>query len=246
MVTCLSPPKKSTLIPFTSILFERCNDFGLMVIFHGCTLPRGWERMYPNFASSEAVLASENLHFGQTSCDNEAANASIHTFIRNTVGSMDFGGSALNKFYNSENTPNKGSKRMTSDVFALATAVLFQSGVQHFALAPNNLTDAPVWAIDFMKEVPVTWDEVRFLEGYPGKYAVLARRKGAKWYIAGVNAQKETLTIKIKLPMIDSGAALTSYFDDEKLNGKVKTTKLKKNQEIEIKIPSNGGIVLLN
>lgn len=237
--------KQVTMKLYEDILKD-ANDFGLMVIFHGCTLPRGWERMYPNFASSEAVLASENLHFGQASCDNEAANASIHTFIRNTVGSMDFGGSALNKFYNSENTPNKGSKRMTSDVFALATAVLFQSGVQHFALAPNNLTDAPVWAIDFMKEVPVTWDEVRFLEGYPGKYAVLARRKGAKWYIAGVNAQKETLTIKIKLPMIDSGAALTSYFDDEKLNGKVKTTKLKKNQEIEIKIPSNGGIVLLN
>jgi hypothetical protein len=237
--------KQVTMKLYEDILKD-ANDFGLMVIFHGCTLPRGWERMYPNFASSEAVLASENLHFGQASCNNEAANASIHTFIRNTVGSMDFGGSALNKFYNSENTPNKGSKRMTSDVFALATAVLFQSGVQHFALAPNNLVDAPVWAVDFMKEVPTTWDEVRFLEGYPGKYAVLARRKGAKWYIAGVNAQKETLNIKIKLPMIGSAGVLTSYFDDEKLNGKVKTTKLKKNQEIEIKIPSNGGIVLLN
>jgi len=237
--------KQVTMKLYEDILKD-ANDFGLLVIFHGCTLPRGWERMYPNFASSEAVLASENLHFGQESCNKEAANASIHTFIRNTVGSMDFGGSALNKFYNSENIPNKGSKRITSDVFALATAVLFQSGVQHFALAPNNLTDAPDWAINFMKEVPTTWDEVRFLEGYPGKYVVLARRKGTKWYIAGVNAQKETLNIKLKLPMIVSGTSLTSYFDDQTLSGKVKTIKLKNNHEIEVKIPCNGGVVVLN
>lgn len=237
--------KQVTMKLYEDILTD-ANDFGIMVIFHGCTLPRGWERMYPNFAASEAVLASENLHFGQGSCDNEAMNASIHPFIRNTVGSMDFGGSALNKFYNSENIPNKGSKRITSDVFALATAVLFQSGVQHFALAPNNLTDAPDWAINFMKEVPTTWDEVRFLEGYPGKYVVLARRKGTEWYIAGVNAQKETLKLKIQLPMFVSGSSLSYYHDDEKLDGKLETIKLKKNQEAEIIIPANGGVLLLN
>lgn len=237
--------KKVTMKLYEDILTD-ANDFGLMVIFHGCTLPRGWERMYPNYAASEAVLASENLHFGQASCDNEARNATIHTFIRNTVGSMDFGGSALNKFYNSDNIPNKGSKRITSDVFALATAVLFQSGVQHFALAPNNLTDAPDWAINFMKEVPTTWDEVRFLEGYPGKYVVFARRKGNKWYIAGVNAQKETVKLKLKLPMIASGTVLKYYSDDENLNGKVETIKLKNNKEVEIKIPNNGGVLLVN
>ena len=237
--------KQVTMKLYEDILTD-ANDFGIKVIFHGCTLPRGWERMYPNYAASEAVLASENLHFGQGSCDNEATNASIHTFIRNTVGSMDFGGSALNKFYNSDNIPNKGSKRRTSDVFALATAVLFQSGVQHFALAPNNLTDAPAWAIAFMKEVPTAWDEVRFLEGYPGKYAVFARRKGTKWYVAGINAQKETLKIKLKLPMLTSGTALKYYSDDEELNGKVKTLTLKNNKEVEIKIPCNGGILLLN
>ncbi|QSB26338.1 glycoside hydrolase family 97 protein [Flavobacterium sp. CLA17] len=237
--------KQVTMKLYEDILTD-ANDFGIMVIFHGCTLPRGWERMYPNYAASEAVLASENLHFGQASCDNEAKSAATHTFIRNTVGSMDFGGSALNEFYNSDNIPNKGSKRITSDVFALATAVLFQSGVQHFALAPNNLTDAPVWAINFMKEVPTTWDEVRFLEGYPGKYVILARRKGTKWWIAGINAQKETLKIKLKLPMIVSGTALQYYSDDAQLNGKKEILKVKKNQEAEIKIPCNGGILLSN
>ena len=150
--------KQMTMQLYEDILSD-ANEYGLLVIFHGCTLPRGWERMYPNFASSEAVLASENLHFSQGSCDNEAFNATLHPFIRNTVGSMDFGGSALNKYYNADNAP-RGSRRVTSDVYALATAVLFQSPVQHFALAPNNLTDSPSWAIDFMKEVPTTWDEV--------------------------------------------------------------------------------------
>ena len=237
--------KQVTMKLYEDILAD-ANDFGIMVIFHGCTLPRGWERMYPNYAASEAVLASENLHFGQGSCDNEAANASIHTFIRNVVGSMDFGGSALNKFYNSDNTLNKGSKRITSDVFALATAVLFQSGVQHFALAPNNLTDAPEWAINFMKEVPTTWDEVRFLDGYPGKYVVLARRKGTKWYIAGINAQKETLKVKIKLSMIVAGTELKMYSDDTQLNGKVNTLKMNKSQLLELVIPCNGGILMVN
>lgn len=168
--------KQMTMQLYEDILSD-ANEYGLLVIFHGCTLPRGWERMYPNFASSEAVLASENLHFSQGSCDHEAFNATLHPFIRNTVGSMDFGGSALNKYYNADNAP-RGSRRVTSDVYALATAVLFQSPVQHFALAPNNLTDAPSWAIDFMKEVPTTWDEVRFIDGYPGKYVILARRHG--------------------------------------------------------------------
>lgn len=237
--------KQVTMKLYEDILTD-ANDFGIMVIFHGCTLPRGWERMYPNYAASEAVLASENLHFGQGSCDNEARNASIHTFIRNVVGSMDFGGSALNKFYNADNTPNKGSKRMTSDVFALATAVLFQSGVQHFALAPNNLTDAPDWAIGFMKEVPTTWDEVRFLDGYPGKYVILARRKGVKWYIAGVNAQKETLKINLKLPMITVGAELKQYSDDMNLKGKGSTVKMSKSQLVQLTIPCNGGVLMVN
>ncbi len=237
--------KQETMKLYEDILYD-ANDYGIMVIFHGTTLPRGWERMYPNYASSEAVLASENLYFGQRSCDLEAFSATLHTFIRNTVGSMDFGGSALNKFYNAKNTPNKGSKRMTSDVYALATAVLFQSGVQHFALAPNNLTDAPQWAIDFMKEVPTIWDEVRFIDGYPGKYAILARRHGAKWYVAGINAQKETLKLKVKLPMIAAGSALKQYLDDAQLNGKVISTKLKKSQEIELIIPTNGATLIVN
>ena len=234
--------KQVTMQLYEDILAD-ANDYGLLCIFHGCTLPRGWERMYPNYASSEAVLASVNLHFSQGSCDNEAYNATIHPFVRNTVGSMDFGGSALNKYYNGKNEP-RGSKRRTSDVFALATAVMFQSPVQHFALAPNNLTDAPAWAIDFMKEVPTLWDEVRYIDGYPGKYIIMARRTGDKWYVVGVNAQKEPLKLKIKLPMLAAGETIQYYSDDKDLNGSVKPLKMNKKQEVTMTIPCNGGIVL--
>ena len=234
--------KQMTMQLYEDILSD-ANEYGLLVIFHGCTLPRGWERMYPNFASGEAVLASENLHFSQGSCDNEAFNATLHPFIRNTVGSMDFGGSALNKYYNADNAP-RGSRRVTSDVYALATAVLFQSPVQHFALAPNNLTDAPSWAIDFMKEVPTTWDEVRFIDGYPGKYVILARRHGDKWYIAGVNAQKETLKLKVNLPMFSNGEKVRLFSDDKVLQGGVKQIGIGKKQELQLSIPCNGGVLI--
>lgn len=234
--------KQMTMQLYEDILSD-ANEYGLLVIFHGCTLPRGWERMYPNFASSEAVLASENLHFSQGSCDNEVFNATLHPFIRNTVGSMDFGGSALNKYYNADNAP-RGSRRVTSDVYALATAVLFQSPVQHFALAPNNLTDAPSWAIDFMKEVPTTWDEVRFIDGYPGKYVILARRHGDKWYIAGVNAQKETLKLKVNLPMFSNGEKVRLFSDDKALQGGVKQIEIGKKQELQLAIPCNGGVLI--
>lgn len=234
--------KQMTMQLYEDILSD-ANEYGLLVIFHGCTLPRGWERMYPNFASSEAVLASENLHFSQGSCDNEAFNATLHPFIRNTVGSMDFGGSALNKYYNADNAP-RGSRRVTSDVYALATAVLFQSPVQHFALAPNNLTDAPAWAIDFMKEVPTAWDEVRFIDGYPGKYVILARRHGDKWYIAGVNAQKETLKLKVNLPMFSNGEKVKLFSDDKALQGSVKQIEIGKKQELQLAIPCNGGVLI--
>ena len=233
---------KQPMVQLYEDILSDANDFGILVIFHGCTLPRGWERMYPNYVASEAVLASENLHFGQGACDAEARNAATHAFIRNVVGSMDFGGSTLNKFYSADN--KRGTHRVTSDVYALATAVLFQSPVQHFALAPNNLTDAPAWAIDFMKAVPTTWDEVRFIDGYPGKYAILARRNGSKWFIVGINADDQPLKKTLQLPMFEKGTSLQMYSDDAQLNGSVKTLKAKK--QIAITIPKNGGLVIVN
>jgi hypothetical protein len=234
---------KQQMMQLYEDILTDANDFGIQCIFHGCTLPRGWERMYPNYVASEAVLASENLHFGQGACDAEAQNAATHAFIRNTVGSMDFGGSALNKRYSADN--QHGTVRKTSDVYALATAVLFQASVQHFALAPNNLTDAPAWAIDFMKQVPTTWDEVRFIDGYPGKYVIMARRCGDKWYIVGINAGEQPLKKTLTLSMFDVKSPLTVYSDDATLNGSVKTVKQNKKQQLSVEIPQNGGLVII-
>ena len=235
---------KQQMMQLYEDILTDANDYGIQCIFHGCTLPRGWERMYPNYVASEAVLASENLHFGQGACDAEAFNGCIHPFIRNTVGSMDFGGSTLNKFYNADN--QHGTVRRTSDVYALATAVLFQSSVQHFAMAPNNLTDAPVWAVDFMKAVPTTWDEVKFIDGYPGKYVILARRSGDKWFVVGINADKQPLKKTVTLPMFEKNSQLTVYSDDAQLQGSVKQVKQNKKQQLTMVIPTNGGIVINN
>ena len=233
--------KQEMMKLYEDILID-ANDYGIEVIFHGCTLPRGWERMYPNYVASEAVLASENLHFSQGMCDAEAKNACIHPFVRNAVGSMDFGGSTLNKYYNGDN--KSGTHRVTSDVFALATAVLFQSSVQHFALAPNNMTDAPAWAIDFMKQVPTTWDDTRFIDGYPGKYVIMARRHGDKWYVVGINAEKQTLKKRITLDMLRAGSIVNVYSDAAKLVGSKKQVKLSKKQVLDVVIPCNGGVVI--
>lgn len=236
--------KQCTMQLYEDILRD-AKEYGLMVIFHGCTLPRGWERMYPNFVACEAVRASENLHFNQSDCDREAMDATFLPFIRNAVGSMDFGGSTLNWYYNPKNSNEMwGGHRITSDVYALATAILFQSPVQHFAMAPNNLTDAPAWAVDFMKQVPTTWDEVRYIDGYPGRYVILARRKGDKWYIAGINAEQKPLKVKLALPMFEAGSTLCVYSDDAQLQGGVKSVKLNKKQVIEVTIPQNGGLVI--
>ena len=151
---------------------------------------------------------------------------------------MDFGGSALNKYYNADN--KTGSRRITTDVYALATAVLFQSPVQHFALAPNNLSDAPAWAIDFMKNVPTTWDETRFVDGYPGQYVVMARRCGDKWYVAGINATGKTMEKTLTLPMLKAGEKVSLY-----MNGRLTEAKVSKKHTVKVSIPDNGGVVIV-
>lgn len=232
--------KQETMRLYEDILSD-ADDHGLMVIFHGCTLPRGWERMYPNYVGSEAVLASENMVFNQHFCDEEAFNTCLHPFIRNTVGAMEFGGCFLNKRLNRNN--DGGTTRRTTDVFQLATTVLFQNPVQNFALAPNNLKDVPAVCMDFMKQVPTTWDETRFVDGYPGKYVVLARRQGDTWYLAAVNAGKEPLKLKLDLDMF-AGKTVALYKDDKKGEPELTSLKVKENGKVQLEIRSQGGAVL--
>ena len=226
--------KQETMRLYEAILSD-ANDYGIQVIFHGCTLPRGWERMYPNYCSSEAVLASENLVFGQPFCDLEARHACLHPFVRNAVGSMEYGGTVLQNRLNRNN--NGGSTRCTSDIFELATAIAFQSSGQNFALTPRNLTEQPRFEIDFMKQVPTTWDETRFIDGYPGKFVVMARRHADRWYLVAMNAEPEAKTITLDLPSCNFPLATFGTLLSDGPDGKTP-------QSIPLKTDKKGRIVL--
>ncbi len=235
--------KQETMRLYEDILSD-ANDHGISVIFHGCTMPRGWERMYPNYVGSEAVLASENLIFSQDFCDMEDFNATLHPFIRNAAGVMEYGGTVLNKRMNRGN--DGGNIRRTTDAFQLATSILFQNPVQNFALAPNNLTDAPSDAIDFMKNVPTTWDDTVFIDGYPGKYVVLARKsREGKWYIAGVSAEEKTLKLDLNLPMLSKGDEVTLYAEDGKSPLAAKTMKIKNPNKVQMTLTKRNGFVIV-
>jgi hypothetical protein len=234
--------KQETMQLYEDILSD-ANDYGLAVIFHGCTLPRGWEIMYPNFAGSEAVLASENLIFSQNANDQEAFNATLHPFIRNSVGSMDFGPVLLNKQHNRSN--DGGNVRKTTEIFQLATSVLFQTPIQHFGITPNNLQEYPNYVIDFMKEAPSLWNETLHIEGYPGKYVVLARRHADQWYIAAINAEKEVKKIEVSLPML-AGKSVSIYSDNKDRLPQFNTLKIKEDGKITLTIESGGGVIITN
>lgn len=234
--------KQETIRLYEDILSD-ANDHGISVIFHGCTLPRGWERMYPNYVGSEAVLASENLIFSQDFCDMEDFNATLHPFIRNAAGVMEYGGTVLNKRMNRGN--DGGNVRRTTDAFQLATSILFQNPVQNFALAPNNLADAPADAISFMKAVPTTWDDTVFIDGYPGKYVVLARKSTeGKWYIAAVSADDNPLKLKLDLPMLEKGQTVKLY--SEMPDGlKATDLKIKNPTAVPVTLTKRDGFVIV-
>lgn len=235
--------KQETMRLYEDILSDAA-DYGIDVVFHGCTLPRGWERMYPNFVGSEAVLASENLVFEQHFCDMEALHATLHPFIRNAAAIMEYGGTVLNKRLNRGN--DGGTRRVTGDAFQLATSILFQNPVQNFALAPNNLTDAPADAIAFMKAVPTTWDNTEFIDGYPGRYVVLARQNKGRWYIAGVNAQDKPAKLKLDLSALGIGKSEGElYIDRPGLEFAKTALRIKDAASVPVEIAPNGGFVLV-
>lgn len=231
--------KQETMRLYEDILSD-ANDYGLMIIFHGCTLPRGWERMYPNYVGSEAVLASEMLIFSEDVRRDEAFYSTLHPFIRNTVGCMEFGGVLLNKYLNREN--KQGQERLTTDAFQIATGILYQNPVQMFALTPDNLTSTPGFIIDFMKSIPTTWDETLYIDGYPGKYAVIARRHGEQWYVTGVNALKEPIKLKLNLPMY-AGKKVKIYNDNKNRETYKKEIEVKSNGIVEVTVQPLGGFV---
>ncbi|MGQ8367015.1 glycoside hydrolase family 97 catalytic domain-containing protein [Glaciecola sp. 1036] len=232
---------KQDTIKLYEDIFTDANKYGLTITVHGSTIPRGWERMYPNFVTSEAVLASENLIFTQRASDLHAFNATILPFTRNTIGAMDFAPVFLNKRLSRDQV--NGSIRRTTEAFELATGILYLSPVQHFGLTPNNLEEQPDFVLDLIKEMPAVWDETRFIDGYPGSHAVIARRKGSKWYVAAVNGEDKAKKITLNLSML-KGKSLHHIFDKHNGNADYEGTSVNNNGQITLSLQPQGGAVL--
>ena len=232
--------KQETMQLYEDILSD-ANRHGLQVVFHGCTVPRGWERMYPNFVASEAVLASENLFFGEGATISEGFDLTLHPFCRNATASMDWGGIIMNKFMSTDNKSRHSRK--TTDIFELASGITMQTSVQCVAMQPNNLQELPQFEMDFLRELPTTWEETHFIDGYPGKYVVMVRKAtNGKWYIAGLNAQKEPLALTLDLKAFGD---LTKLLVDDKQMQPVQTAlKKDKKGKIKVTIQPNGGMII--
>ena len=231
--------KQHTMQLYEDILSD-ANDYGLQVIFHGCTLPRGWERMYPNFVASEAVLASENVYFTKHHAEREAFELTMHPFCRNAVASMDWGGTMMNRYMSRDNKSRH--QRLTTNVFEMAAAIMNQTAVQAIAMCPNNLDELSETELSFLRAVPTVWDETRYVDGYPGRFAVLARRSADRWYVVGMNAEAQPKRLTLMLPML--AGQTVDYYTDEKGQTQLRQLKVSKKGEAKVTIQPNGGIII--
>lgn len=232
---------KQTTMKLYEDLLTDANACGLMLVFHGTTLPRGWERMYPNFLTSEAATVSENLIFSQGFADGEARLSTILPFVRNPVAALDFGPLVLNRTFHKE--AGKGNQRRTTDAFQLATTVLYQSPLQHFGLTPNNLTEQPAFVIDFLKQVPTVWNETRYLAGYPGRDVALARRHGERWHVVATNGENTAKELALAVPFL-AGRKLTLIHDGPERGAATREVIIGGDGKIMLTLAPGGGAVL--
>jgi alpha-glucosidase len=229
---------QSTIAYYHDIL-EDTAKIGLTANFHGSTLPRGWQRTYPNLMTMEAVRGVEFNTFTQSNAEESPTHDAMLPFARNVFDPMDFTPVVLDRL-------NNTVERRTSAAFELATSVLFTSGIQHFAEIPAGLAKAPPYVRDFLKGVPVVWDDVKYIDGFPGQYVVIARRAGKTWYVAGINADRQPRKVKVDLKsfgVTKQGALITDGIDF--LGFKSETFPLEKGVTADdITMRPRGGFVL--
>ncbi|MCY4745733.1 glycoside hydrolase family 97 catalytic domain-containing protein [Pelomonas sp. UHG3] len=180
----------SSIAYYVDILKETAAA-GLLLNFHGATLPRGWSRTYPQLMTVEAVKGFEFATFEQKDQDKVPGHAAMLPFTRNLFDPMDFTPVVFHEI------PN--IKRATRNGFELAQSVLFLSGIQHYAETPEGMATVPAYVKTFMRELPRAWDEVRFLGGEPGRWVAIARRAGQQWFVAGLNADDTPREVKLDL-----------------------------------------------
>lgn len=197
---------------------------GLLVNFHGATLPRGLARTYPNLMTAEAVRGLEFTTFEQADQDAVARHAAMLPFARNLFDPMDFTPTVFGDI--------PKIKRATRNGFELAESVLFLSGIQHFAETPTGMASAPAYVKSFLQDLPRSWDESRFIAGYPGTHVVIARKAGTTWYVAGLNADDADKVVALDLSflgkrrgaVITDGATERAFTQSEIAGGKASIT----------------------
>jgi alpha-glucosidase len=193
-----------SMINYYQDILEAAAANHILVNFHGATLPRGLHRTYPNLMTAEAVFGYEMITFGQESADKAPQHSVMSALVRNAFDPMDFTPMNLYKI--------PRINRVTTSAFELATAVIFLSGIQHYAESPEGMTHVPENVKDLLRKLPGTWDDVRFIDGYPGKLYVVARKAGNRWYVAGINGEKAEKQLKLDLSFLKNkkGELITS------------------------------------
>jgi hypothetical protein len=186
-------------------LLESAAKHHLLVNFHGATVPRGWQRTYPNLMSTEGVYGAEWYNNVPTFTNVAASHNTTLPFTRNIIGPMDY---TPCTFSDSQHP------HITSDAHELALTVLYESALQHLADKPESYLVQPQKVQDFFGKLPTTWDETRYVSGYPGESVVLARRSGDTWYVAGINGTNEKKTLDVDLSFIDGADRCVQTFAD--------------------------------
>ncbi len=209
----------------------------IMVNFHGCTLPRGWERTYPHLMSMEAVRGEECYIFDAQYPDRAPVQNTILPFTRNAVGPMDYTpvGFSDNRY------PHK-----TTWAHELALSVVFETGWLHFADGVASYRALPAEPKEFLKKVPVAWDDTRLIDGYPGRFTVLARRHGETWYVAGINGENAARELSIKPgDWLGKGNYQLSTIADGENPREFRSTKsaFERGQAFQVKLLPRGGFV---
>lgn len=218
-------------------ILEDAADYQLMVNFHGCTIPRGWQRTYPNLLTAEAVRGFEFITFTQSNADRAPNHCAMLPFTRNVFDPMDFTPLSLDTIPNIERKTSKG--------FELALPVLFYSGVQHFPETPEGLTKQSDFVKAYLRELPASWDDVRFIDGYPGKYAVIARRSGNCWYIGGINGESIQRDIILDLSFLNGKECILIEDDDKSGELIKKHRRIKSNSLVTLR-PFGGFVMIIN
>ncbi|HEX5169702.1 MAG TPA: glycoside hydrolase family 97 catalytic domain-containing protein [Cyclobacteriaceae bacterium] len=198
-----------SMINYYQDILEDAAANRLLVNFHGATLPRGLHRTYPNLMTTEAVFGYEMITFMQTAANVAPEHSVMSALVRNAFDPMDFTPMNLYKI--------PRIKRVTTSAFELATSVVFLSGIQHYAESPEGMAHVAEEVKDFLRELPDHWEDVKFIDGYPGKLYVVARKRGNAWYVAGINGEnvEKQLTFNLSFLANRKGKLIASGKDNQ-------------------------------